>query len=90
LRLKHWRRGIQDADYLALAEAVNPEATRAIIQRMIPKVLWDYGVENEQDPTYVYTDISWSNNPDNWKAARKELAILLKATPLEKQIPPRE
>jgi hypothetical protein len=45
LRLKHWRRGIQDADYLALAEAINPEATRAIVQRMIPKVLWDYGVE---------------------------------------------
>ena len=77
LRLKHWRRGIQDADYLALAEAVNPEATKAIIQRMIPKVLWEYGVENEQDPTYVYTDISWSNHPDNWEAARKELADII-------------
>jgi hypothetical protein len=77
LRLKHWRRGIQDADYLALAEAINPEATQAIIQRMVPMVLWDYGVEDEQDPTYVHTNISWSIDPDVWETARKELADII-------------
>jgi len=77
LRLKHWRRGIQDADYLALANGINPEATQAIIERMIPKVLWEYGVENEEDPTYVYTDISWSTDPDDWENARKELAKII-------------
>ncbi len=77
LRLKHWRRGIQDADYLALANAVNPQSTRSIVQRMIPKVLWDYGVENEEDPTYVYTDISWSTAPDDWEKARQELADII-------------
>jgi hypothetical protein len=77
LRLKHWRRGIQDADYLALANAVDPEATQSIINRMIPKVLWEYGVENEEDPTYVYTDISWSTDPDRWENARKELADII-------------
>ena len=77
LRLKHWRRGIQDADYLALADAVDSGATRAIVNRMIPKVLWEYGVANEEDPTYVYTDISWSIDPDKWEAARKELADII-------------
>ena len=77
LRLKHWRRGIQDADYLALADAVDSEATRAIVNRMIPKVLWEYGVANEEDPTYVYTNISWAIDPDNWEAARKELADII-------------
>ena len=51
LRLKHWRRGIQDADYLALADAVDSAVTQAIVARMIPKVLWEYGVANEEDPT---------------------------------------
>ncbi|HIJ40090.1 MAG TPA: DUF4091 domain-containing protein, partial [Deltaproteobacteria bacterium] len=77
LRLKHWRRGIQDADYLALADAVDSGATRAIVERMIPKVLWEYGVANEEDPTYVYTNISWSIDPDKWEAARKELADII-------------
>ncbi len=80
LRLKHWRRGIQDADYLALAQVVDGEATAAIVERMIPKVLWDYGVENEEDPSYKYTDISWSANPDDWEAARKELADIIDGT----------
>ena len=87
LRLKHWRRGIQDADYLALAEAVNPEATKAIIERMVPKVLWEYGVENEQDPTYVYTDISWSDDPNDWEGARKELADIIEGNTAGKTNP---
>jgi len=44
---------------------------------MIPTVLWEYGVANEEDPTYVYTDISWSTDPDDWEAARAELADII-------------
>ncbi len=79
LRLKHWRRGIQDADYLALASAADAAATAAIVQRMAPTVLWEYGVENPDDPTYVYTDISWSTDPDDWETARGELADLIES-----------
>ena len=32
---------------------------------------------NEEDPTYVYTNISWSIDPDKWEAARKELADVI-------------
>ncbi len=46
LRLKAWRRGIQDADYLALAAARNPAAVDEIVNQMVPKVLWEVGVHN--------------------------------------------
>jgi len=77
LRLKHWRRGIQDVDYLALAAAIDPERTAAIVARMMPAFYWEVGVESEDDPTYVYADISWPTDPDAWEAARKELADII-------------
>ncbi len=77
LRLKHWRRGIQDVEYVALAEARDAARTRRIIDRVVPRVLWEYGVDNPNDPTYVRTDISWSNDPDDWEAARRELAEIV-------------
>jgi hypothetical protein len=79
LRLKHWRRGIQDVDYLALAAKSDPERVAGIVQTMVPKVLWEYGVDDEQDPTWVRTDISWTNDPDAWEAARSELADIIEA-----------
>ena len=36
VRLKNLRRGIQDAGYSALARAVDPDATNAIVRRMVP------------------------------------------------------
>jgi hypothetical protein len=83
LRLKYWRRGIQDADYLAMAEAIDPVATRAIIDRMIPLVLWEYGPDHydraggPDDPTWASHDISWSIDPDAWQQARAELAAII-------------
>jgi hypothetical protein len=77
LRLKHWRRGIQDVDYLNLAKAHDPSQTAAIVNKMIPQVLWEYGVTDPEDPTWVLTDVSWSSNPDDWESARKELADII-------------
>ena len=77
LRLKHWRRGIQDVDYLTLAAAINPTRVAEIVNEMIPKVLWEYGVEDPEDPTWVRTDTSWSADPDVWQAARAELADII-------------
>ena len=78
LRLKYWRRGIQDVEYIALAEAVDREATWAIIERMVPKVLWETGVGDAADPSWVRAPVSWSTNPDDWEAARRDLADILK------------
>ena len=80
LRLKHWRRGIQDVDYLALAETINPTRVQQIVQTMVPKALWEYGIASQTDPTWVRTDISWSINPDDWEAIRKELADIIEAS----------
>jgi len=77
LRLKHWRRGIQDGDYLEMAKAFDPVRVQEIVSEMVPKALWEYGVANPNDPSYVYTDISWSTNPDVWEAARAELADII-------------
>jgi hypothetical protein len=75
LRLKHWRRGVQDADYLALAASIDPIAVAAIVQRMVPRVLW----ENRTDDRSAMRlpAISWSANPDDWEAARAELADII-------------
>ncbi len=77
LRLKHWRRGIQDVDYLTMAKQIDPQQVDQIVASTVPKVFWEYGVDNEEDPTYVHTDISWSTDPDDWEAARKQLAEII-------------
>lgn len=77
LRLKHWRRGIQDVEYLALAEAIDRQATWAVIERMVPRVLWETGVGDPSDPTWVLAPVSWSTNPDDWEYARRQLAAII-------------
>jgi hypothetical protein len=79
LRLKHWRRGVQDVDYLTLAAVISPTRTAEIVNAMVPKVLWEVGVGDPNDPTWVRTDISWSNDPDVWEAARAELAGIIES-----------
>jgi hypothetical protein len=77
LRLKYWRRGIQDVDYLVLAGEKDPDAVAKIVNRMVPKVLWENGVSDPDDPTWVRAPISWSADPDDWEAARAELADII-------------
>ena len=77
LRLKHWRRGIQDGDYLTLAYSYNPQAVDSIVNNIIPKVLWDYEATEPSDPTWIITGISWSTDPDVWEAARRQLARII-------------
>ncbi|KAA3643200.1 MAG: DUF4091 domain-containing protein [Chloroflexi bacterium] len=80
LRLKHWRRGIQDVAYLSLAAEIDPERTAEIVQSIIPSVLWEVGVTDPQDPSYVLSDISWSVDPDVWEAARAELVDVIESS----------
>ena len=77
LRLKHWRRGLQDYEYLHAASAIDPARVKKIVSRVIPKVLWEVGVSDITDPTWNRADISWSTDPDDWEAARKELAEII-------------
>jgi uncharacterized protein (TIGR01370 family) len=88
LRLKHWRRGIQDVDYLTLAAETDPERTAEIVSTMIPQVLWECGAGDPEDPTWVLTDISWSTDPDVWEAARAELADIIESAASTSQVVP--
>jgi hypothetical protein len=82
LRLKMWRRGLQDYEYLRLAMKYDHEAVNALIHDMVPSSLWELGVTDKKDPTYVHTDISWSTDPDAWESARRKLAdIIIKGLP---------
>ena len=77
LRMKHWRRGIQDVDYLTMAAKIDPNAVAALVQKMVPKVLWENDVSDPADPSWVMAPISWSTNPDDWEAARLQLADII-------------
>ena len=66
-----------DGDYLAMANAISPSRTQAIVNAMVPKVMWEYGVDNVTNPTYTHTDISWSINPNDWENARFQLAEII-------------
>ena len=77
LRLKHWRRGVQDVIYLEQAMLRDANATQAIIDEMVPEVMWEVGVANPDDPSYVHKSPSWSNNPDKWEEARRRLANII-------------
>jgi hypothetical protein len=79
LRMKHWRRGLQDVDYLTLAAQIDPERVAQIVNDMIPTVLWQVGVEDPSEPSWVLTDISWPTDPDVWEAARAELADIIES-----------
>jgi hypothetical protein len=68
LRLKHWRRGIQDIDYLTMAYAIDPTAVTNLVQQMVPQALWE--LSGSAGP-------SWSSDPDDWEAARAALAHII-------------
>ena len=78
IRLKEWRRGLQDAEYLALARQVNPTAVQAILQQIVPKVLWENQAPNG-DISATRGQVSWSSDPDTWEAARDQLASIIAA-----------
>ena len=77
LRLKHWRRGIQDVDYLKLAAAVNPAAVAALVSKMAPRAIWENPCFATSDCSYTYDPVSWSTKPDDWEAARAQLAHII-------------
>ncbi len=78
LRLKHWRRGIQDVDYLVLASAVDPIAVAKLVQQMVPNALWENQCTDPvADCSYFTGPVSWSENPDDWESARSMLAHII-------------
>jgi hypothetical protein len=77
VRLKSLRRGIQDVDYLRMAAAIDPVTVQQIVKQMVPKALWEVGVGDPADPTWVDAGITWPVDPDAWESARAQLASII-------------
>jgi hypothetical protein len=78
LRLKYWRRGLEDVDYLTLAAAIDASAVSAVVDKVVPSVLWEQQCHDPvNDCSYTYAPASWSDNPDDWEAARAQLAHII-------------
>ena len=69
IRLKNWRRGIQDVEYLVLADRAGHSAeVDRLLAALIPRVL---------DQTEDGEPVSWPDDGERWFAARQYLAKLL-------------
>lgn len=80
--LKNLRKGIDDADYLSLAYAVNASSTMAIVQQMFPTALWEGTCfAPATDCTYSYGDRSWQYSSDMWVRARERLLQIVQSGP---------
>lgn len=81
-RLNMLTRGIQDVDYLSMAYAINPTATRALLNAIVQKANWEIQAFSLADPTYAYGDRTWSENADDYETTREALALIIaNATP---------
>lgn len=76
LRLKEWRRGLQDIDYVTLASKIDPVGTKAIVDQVLPRALWEYPAPHN-DVSYYNGPLGWSVNPDDWETARAKLAQII-------------
>ncbi len=79
IRLKNWRRGIQDVEYLVLARtAGHGDMVDQLISALLPTTL---------DQAEVGAPVSWPENGEKWLAARKMLADAIAATAHGRSIP---
>lgn len=86
MRLKLWRNGLQQREYLYLADKIDSETVATLVASMIPEFNWEHDVANPNDPSYWYGDISWSEDPEDWETARETLADII----VGDYIPPEE
>jgi hypothetical protein len=50
----------------------------AIVSKMVPSVLWEQQCHDPvSDCSYTYAPASWRDNPDDWEAARAQLAHVI-------------
>jgi hypothetical protein len=72
IRLKNWRRGIQDVEYLVLArDAGHGEFVDKLVSALLPKAFDQVGNSDEA--------VSWSDDGEKWLEARQLLAEALKS-----------
>lgn len=68
IRLKNWRRGIQDAAYLSLASVEDQPQTESTLDILVPQVL------DQKDYDQA---VSWPESGEAWLAERRKLAEII-------------
>jgi hypothetical protein len=77
IRMKNWRRGMQDYEYLWLAQRLElGSEVERIVDQVVPAALWD------ADPN---KSVAWPVRGNGFEAYRQELAELISATVTEAQ-----
>ena len=74
IRLKNWRRGIEDAGYIKLARSASAAKTEAIYRGLLPNVLQFAASVSGRPPT-------WSTTGARFFDARKQLLALFSSSP---------
>jgi hypothetical protein len=72
IRLKQWRRGIQDAGYIELARRLDPTATDRILHRVVRGAL---------DAAHGSSQTPWQDEADTFRQARKALFDIIAQRP---------
>ena len=72
IRLKQWRRGIQDAGYVRLASGVDAAGARAVVERVVPVALHE-ATAGSKPP--------WPTDGASYFRARRELFALIAKGP---------
>lgn len=82
LRLKYWRRGIQDVDYITMAKAVNSSATENIVTSTVPNFMWTTpGIDSAGVLWNPGSVVGWSEDPDAYESQRLALADIIEGAP---------
>jgi len=68
IRLKNWRRGIQDAAYLSLVPTSQQSKRDAALNTLVPRVL------DQKDYDQA---VSWPDDGETWLAERRKLAAVI-------------
>ena len=69
IRMKNWRRGMQDLEYLWLAQQLGlEEEVRLVVDEMVPRALWE---------TSLMQSAAWPERGYRFEAARARLAALI-------------
>ena len=77
LRLKALRRGIQDADYIEQARAIDSVTVDALVDTAVPIVGYETGVDDPLDPTYKHMAVSWDESGNTWGGYRTSLRNII-------------
>lgn len=75
MRLKAWRRGLQDAELVFLARKKNEIETQKLLEELVPIALADARVAG-------YSRAQWSRNPADWIDFHQQLLALATGTDL--------